>query len=133
MCLIGFNKINLLYLLTLISLAISAINGQSCNIDYHSLSRGSGSGFSNSGKRYNLPSKKIQECPCFHAENDVKPGENCPTTNDPFSPLVDCAFLTSEFIECALPVDHNGNKTARDTLGHGCVKVSQFYMAWKYF
>lgn len=29
-----------------------------------------------------------------------------------------------EFIECEPPVDHNGNMSAREDLGHGCLKVS---------
>ncbi|XP_012256115.1 TM2 domain-containing protein CG11103 [Athalia rosae] len=40
----------------------------------------------------------------------------------PQGPLVMCNFLPKEFIECAEPVDHNGNKTAKDELGYGCVK-----------
>ena len=128
MCKIGFSRINRLGLLTILSATISVINGQSCNFDYHSLSRGSGSGFSNSGIRYKLPSKNKHECRCFHAETDGKSDDPCPYTNDPFSPLVDCAFLPREFIECAVPVDHDGNQTARDTLGHGCVKVLQYFI-----
>ena len=27
-----------------------------------------------------------------------------------------------DFLSCADPVDHKGNKTARDELGHGCIK-----------
>lgn len=28
-----------------------------------------------------------------------------------------------EFVECEEPVDHGGNATAQQELGHGCVKV----------
>lgn len=35
----------------------------------------------------------------------------------PLSPKVFCSFLPDEFIECQDPVDHRGNKTARDELG----------------
>ncbi|XP_023029549.2 TM2 domain-containing protein 2 amaretto [Leptinotarsa decemlineata] len=41
---------------------------------------------------------------------------------DPLGPLVKCDFLPIEFIECQEPVDHKGNKTARDELNHGCLK-----------
>ncbi|XP_046432685.1 TM2 domain-containing protein CG11103 [Neodiprion fabricii] len=37
-------------------------------------------------------------------------------------PLVLCNFLPKEFIECAEPIDHKGNKTAKEELGYGCVK-----------
>lgn len=35
-------------------------------------------------------------------------------------------FRSKEFIECEDPVDHKGNKTAKDETGFGCVKVSKF-------
>lgn len=41
---------------------------------------------------------------------------------NPLSPLVKCSFLPIEFLECKDPVDHKGNRTARDDLGHGCLK-----------
>ncbi|XP_006009676.1 TM2 domain-containing protein 2 [Latimeria chalumnae] len=41
---------------------------------------------------------------------------------DPLSPLVNCSYLPEEFIECDEPVDHGGNVTAQQELGHGCVK-----------
>lgn len=40
----------------------------------------------------------------------------------PHGPLVKCSFLPFEFLDCEEPVDHKGNKTARDEAGHGCVK-----------
>ncbi|XP_015592159.1 TM2 domain-containing protein CG11103 [Cephus cinctus] len=40
----------------------------------------------------------------------------------PLGPLVMCKFLPKEFLECEDPVDHKGNKTAREEMGHGCVK-----------
>ncbi|XP_066581348.1 TM2 domain-containing protein amaretto [Prorops nasuta] len=40
----------------------------------------------------------------------------------PEGPLVMCKFLPKEFIECEEPVDHKGNKTAREETGFGCVK-----------
>ncbi|GAB1866478.1 TM2 domain-containing protein CG11103 [Camponotus japonicus] len=40
----------------------------------------------------------------------------------PEGPLVLCRFLSKEFIECEDPVDHKGNKTAKDETGIGCVK-----------
>lgn len=41
---------------------------------------------------------------------------------NPLSPLVKCSFLPVEFLDCKMPVDHKGNKTARDLMGHGCLK-----------
>ncbi|KAM6341718.1 TM2 domain-containing protein 2 [Podargus strigoides] len=41
---------------------------------------------------------------------------------DPRAPLVLCAYLPEEFVECEEPVDHGGNATAQQELGHGCVK-----------
>lgn len=43
-------------------------------------------------------------------------------TYDPLSAKVQCTFLPIEFLECKDPVDHNGNRTARDEMGHGCLK-----------
>ncbi|KAI4490070.1 hypothetical protein M0804_004252 [Polistes exclamans] len=40
----------------------------------------------------------------------------------PLGPLVLCKFLPKEFIECEDPVDHKGNKTAKEETGFGCVK-----------
>ncbi|KAG7190641.1 hypothetical protein KM043_006723 [Ampulex compressa] len=40
----------------------------------------------------------------------------------PEGPLVMCKFLPKEFIECEDPVDHKGNKTAKEETGFGCVK-----------
>lgn len=41
---------------------------------------------------------------------------------NPLSPLVKCSFVPLEFLTCQEPLDHKGNKTARDELGHGCLK-----------
>ncbi|XP_039420285.1 TM2 domain-containing protein 2 isoform X1 [Corvus cornix cornix] len=43
--------------------------------------------------------------------------------SDPRAPLVLCTYLPDEFVECEEPVDHGGNATAQQELGHGCVKV----------
>ncbi|XP_078033424.1 TM2 domain-containing protein 2 amaretto [Augochlora pura] len=56
--------------------------------------------------------------------------ENTPTNKTadflqeyrPEGPLVLCKFLPKEFIECEEPVDHKGNKTAKEETGFGCVK-----------
>ncbi|KAJ6652347.1 hypothetical protein lerEdw1_012709 [Lerista edwardsae] len=40
----------------------------------------------------------------------------------PYAPVVFCDHLPEEFIECDSPVDHNGNTSAREDLGHGCLK-----------
>ncbi|MEE6479253.1 hypothetical protein FKM82_012190 [Ascaphus truei] len=45
-----------------------------------------------------------------------------PEVRDPRGPLVLCAFMPEEFVECDEPVDHMGNLTAHQELGHGCKK-----------
>ncbi|KAM3830550.1 TM2 domain-containing protein 2 isoform 4-T6 [Vipera latastei] len=40
----------------------------------------------------------------------------------PYAPLILCDHLPEEFIDCEAPVDHNGNTSARDELGYGCLK-----------
>lgn len=52
---------------------------------------------------------------------DKNSGENV-TAYFPLGPLVKCSFLPEEFIECQEPIDHRGNKTAKEELGYGCVK-----------
>lgn len=47
--------------------------------------------------------------------------------NEPYeyngeSPVVLCRYLPDEFVYCQEPVDHAGNYTAFQELGHGCVK-----------
>ena len=98
------------------------VHGQYCDFGHYSVSRGSVSSLSNGVNRYKPHSKSTKECPCFHHDKDENDIE-CPNDSDPLSPLVDCSSLPREFIECALPVDHKGNQTARDISGHGCVKV----------
>lgn len=44
------------------------------------------------------------------------------TKFDPLGPLVNCSFLSWEFIECLEPIDHKGNKTAKEKQGYGCIK-----------
>ncbi|KAM4883439.1 TM2D2 protein, partial [Agelaius phoeniceus] len=61
--------------------------------------------------------------------NDTEPRELPPgppaaawAYSDPRAPLVLCTYLPDEFVECEEPVDHGGNATAQQELGHGCVK-----------
>lgn len=42
---------------------------------------------------------------------------------NPPSPVILCRYLPEEFIFCRDPVDHDGNITARNELGHGCIKI----------
>lgn len=55
-------------------------------------------------------------------QNTISSSSHGSDVFNPLSPLVNCTFLPIEFLECKDPVDHNGNKTARDVLGHGCLK-----------
>lgn len=59
-------------------------------------------------------------CTLIIGENQEEP--KIEEVFDPLGPKVLCSFLSDEFIECQEPVDHRGNKTARDELGYGCVK-----------
>ncbi|NWT61219.1 TM2D2 protein, partial [Erythrocercus mccallii] len=55
--------------------------------------------------------------------NDTEPSElSAWAYSDPRAPLVLCTYLPDEFVECEEPVDHGGNATAQQELGHGCVK-----------
>ncbi|NXX83962.1 TM2D2 protein, partial [Urocolius indicus] len=59
------------------------------------------------------------------SEPEPGPDEMEPTAwaySDPRAPLVLCTYLPEEFVECEEPVDHGGNATAQQELGHGCVK-----------
>lgn len=38
-----------------------------------------------------------------------------------------------EFIECEEPIDHKGNKTAKEETGFGCIKVFHCVHAYKYY
>ena len=114
---------NLLVCIVIIG-KISTSFGQYCDFQWPASNRGSGSGpsFGSSGSRYKLPSEDKEKCPCFHGDNsESSDKEDCPSPV-PFSPLIDCDYLPREFIECSEPVDHAGNATARDQLGHGCLK-----------
>lgn len=46
---------------------------------------------------------------------------------NPLLPLVKCSFVPMEFLECKDPIDHKGNRTARDELGYGCLKLGGAY------
>lgn len=48
-------------------------------------------------------------------------------TYNPQSALVKCSFLPIDFLDCKDPIDHKGNKTARDEAGHGCLKFGGVY------
>lgn len=61
-----------------------------------------------------------EDCPCFKA-NSKDSDLECPDSNDPLSPLIECSFLPKEFIICNPPVDHHGNEESRTALGYGCL------------
>ncbi|XP_055616089.1 TM2 domain-containing protein CG11103 [Toxorhynchites rutilus septentrionalis] len=46
---------------------------------------------------------------------------------NPLGPLVKCSFLPLEFLDCDEPLDHKGNRTAKEEQGHGCVKFGGVY------
>ncbi|KAM6930693.1 TM2 domain-containing protein 2 [Xenentodon cancila] len=51
----------------------------------------------------------------------VSPNNTEPYEYRPPSPVVLCSYLPEEFIYCQDPVDHAGNYSALQELGHGCV------------
>lgn len=60
-----------------------------------------------------------------HSAQQTKDKDSPPSFTpdyNPLGPLVKCTFLPSQFLECQDPVDHKGNRTARDEIGHGCVR-----------
>ncbi|KAM4745420.1 TM2 domain-containing protein 2 [Anableps anableps] len=59
------------------------------------------------------PEQQKYEVP---AENNTEPYEYRPP-----SPVVLCSHLPEEFIYCQEPVDHAGNYSAYQEMGHGCV------------
>ncbi|KAL4635969.1 TM2 domain-containing protein 2 [Arapaima gigas] len=50
----------------------------------------------------------------------LAPGNDSQLEYRPPSPVVLCSYLPEEFIYCQEPVDHVGNVTAFQELGHGC-------------
>lgn len=60
-----------------------------------------------------------------HVVSKSEPSET--VSFNPLYPLVNCSFLSWEFIECDQLVDHKGNITARDALGYGCAKFGGMY------
>ncbi|CAH1400668.1 unnamed protein product [Nezara viridula] len=44
----------------------------------------------------------------------------------PYGPRVMCSFLPIDFLDCDSPVDHKGNKTAKEEAGYGCVKFGNY-------
>ncbi len=65
---------------------------------------------------------------CTYSESaQVSKDRSEPTTYNPQSPLVKCSFLPIDFLDCKDPIDHKGNKTARDEVGHGCLKFGGVY------
>ena len=112
--------INNLFVFIVISGIIPTSSGEYCDWPISSRGGGLGRSSTSSGEK-----KEKSECPCFHllTTNSGVESEDCPSPDNSFSPLVECAYLPQEFIECSEPVDHAGNATARDQLGHGCLKV----------
>ncbi|XP_051277499.1 TM2 domain-containing protein 2 isoform X2 [Dicentrarchus labrax] len=64
-----------------------------------------------------LPSSEQPETVKYvESTNHTEPYEYRPP-----SPVVLCSYLPEEFIYCQDPVDHAGNHSAHQELGHGCV------------
>lgn len=65
---------------------------------------------------------------CTYSESaQVSKDRSDTATYNPQSPLVKCSFLPIDFLDCKDPIDHKGNKTARDEVGHGCLKFGGVY------
>ncbi|KAM3611768.1 uncharacterized protein V6R79_023980 [Siganus canaliculatus] len=66
------------------------------------------------------------EQPLETVKNDITLPSDDPNYTEPYeyrppSPVVPCDYLPEEFIYCQDPVDHAGNLSAFQELGHGCV------------
>lgn len=60
-------------------------------------------------------------------DKDSSVSSNYGSEYNPLSPMVLCSFVPIDFLDCKEPIDHKGNKTARDELGHGCLKFGGAY------
>jgi len=60
------------------------------------------------------------ECPCYRSDEKGSK-DDCPDFSNPLNPLVECSYLPKEFIVCNVPHDHQGNQSAYDKLGYGCL------------
>ncbi|XP_040579268.1 TM2 domain-containing protein 2 [Lepeophtheirus salmonis] len=77
----------------------------------------------NEGPDWKSPALKKSDCPCFHAHTDPEdPLCSSPlSSKNPLSPLVPCSHLPEDFIVCNPPLDLEGNTTAHESLGYGCL------------
>lgn len=65
---------------------------------------------------------------CTYSESaQVSKDRSDTATYNPQGPLVKCSYLPIDFLECKEPIDHKQNKTARDEVGHGCLKFGGVY------
>ncbi len=69
---------------------------------------------------------RVSSCPCFHSQATPKERNdaNCADdddVDDPLIPLLPCDFLPDDYVICDDPVDHEGNETALEELGYGCL------------
>lgn len=65
---------------------------------------------------------------CTYSESaQVSKDRSDTATYNPQSPLVKCSYIPIDFLDCKDPIDHKGNKTARDEIGHGCLKFGGVY------
>ena len=76
--------------------------------------------------KWTKPYVPVSECPCFHSESS---SQDCPDRDaldrdpDPSVPLLPCAYLPREFLDCDEPLDLQGNVTAKEQLGYGCLRL----------
>lgn len=68
--------------------------------------------------------------PSFVTPGSSNTNSHAPNLNDnnekfhPLGPKVRCDYLPLDFLDCERLVDHNGNYTAKNKTGYGCVKVT---------
>ncbi len=74
------------------------------------------------GVHWQKPQASVDQCPCYHGDSSSTSEQCVDPSDDPTNPLLPCAFLPKEFIECDEPVDHKGNVTSYETLGYGCLE-----------
>ncbi|TRY70654.1 hypothetical protein TCAL_02863 [Tigriopus californicus] len=114
------------WILVILVISVASTQGQFCqfrrDIAGSSSQENSGSSESSGSTTIGTLSQLHKDdCPCFH--NDTQPGDCDVGSFHPARPLLPCAFLPEEFIECDSPIDHKNDAAAKKDLGYGCLKI----------
>eukprot|EP00095_Tigriopus_kingsejongensis_P002608 snap_masked-scaffold632_size121914-processed-gene-0.10 protein:Tk02608 transcript:snap_masked-scaffold632_size121914-processed-gene-0.10-mRNA-1 annotation:"tm2 domain-containing protein cg11103" len=97
------------------------VNAQSCQFGHRVSSAASSEAVSQGSisiSGWTLVGPSVEQCPCFHSE--TRAGACDHGAFHPARPLLPCAYLPEEFIECDPPINHQGDEVAQSQLGYGC-------------